>query len=50
MRDAEIRHQEIKVEEFWLPKQNTTVTKVRVGGRAILTIDFENYEFESSGT
>ena len=48
IRNTEIRHLYAKVGDFWLPKQNTTVTKVRLGGTATLTIDFENYEFEGS--
>lgn len=50
IRNTEIKHLYTKVGEFWLPKQNTTVTKVRLGGTATLTIDFEKYEFESSST
>ena len=45
IRNTQIRHFYSKVGEFWLPKQNTTVTKVRLGGTATLTIDFENYQF-----
>jgi hypothetical protein len=46
IRNTEIRHLYSKVGEFWLPKQNTTVTKVRLGGIATLTIDFEKYQFQ----
>jgi hypothetical protein len=46
IRNTEIRHVYSKVGEFWLPKQNTTVTKVRLGGIATLTIDFDKYEFQ----
>src|SRR5579862_7037179 len=47
-RNTEIRHQYTKVGEFWLPKQNMTVTKVRLGGTATLTISFEKYEFQTA--
>ena len=50
IRNTEIKHLYTKVGGFWLPKQNTTVTKVRLGGTATLTIDFERYDFESSPT
>ena len=43
IRNTQIRHLYTKVGAFWLPKQNTTVTKVRLGGTATLTIDFEKY-------
>ena len=46
IRNTEIRHLYSKVGDFWLPKQNTTVTKVRLGGIATLTIDFDKYEFQ----
>jgi len=46
IRNTEIRHLYSKVGEFWLPKQNTTVTKVRLGGIATLTIDYDKYEFQ----
>lgn len=48
IRNTEIRHLYTKVGEFWLPKQNTTVTKVRLGGTATLTIVFEKYEFQTA--
>jgi outer membrane lipoprotein-sorting protein len=40
----EIRHLYKKVEDFWLPQQNYTVTTVRLGGQAILTIDYQDYQ------
>jgi outer membrane lipoprotein-sorting protein len=39
----EIDHTYTKVQDFWLPKQNHTVTSVRLGGRAVLTIDYLDY-------
>jgi len=43
IKKTEIRHVYRKVDEFWLPQQNYTVTMVRLGGRAILTIDYQDY-------
>ena len=48
IRNTQIRHLYGKVGDFWLPQQNKTITKVRLGGTAILTIDFRKYEFESA--
>jgi outer membrane lipoprotein-sorting protein len=41
---TEIQHVYVKIGEFWLPSRNTTVTKVRLGGTATLTIDYFNYK------
>ena len=35
-----------KTGNFWLPKQNRSETKVRLGGRAVLTIDYGAYVIE----
>jgi len=43
IKKTEIRHVYRKIDEFWLPQQNYTVTVVRLGGRAILTIDYQDY-------
>jgi len=48
IRDTEIRHQYSKMGDFWLPTQNTTVTKVRLGGTATLTIEYAQYQFQSA--
>jgi outer membrane lipoprotein-sorting protein len=31
---------------FWLPGKNRSETKVRIGGTAVFTIDYGNYEFD----
>lgn len=33
-----------KVSDFWLPARNHSVTAIRLGGHAELTIDYDNYE------
>ena len=40
---SEIRHQYIKVQDFWLPRRNESVSYIRLGGRATLTIEYDNY-------
>jgi len=35
---------------FWLPEQNRSETKVRVGGTAVFTIDYGTYQVEPSGS
>lgn len=39
-----INHQYVRTEGFWLPAQNRSETKVRVGGTAVLTIDYGKYQ------
>jgi hypothetical protein len=47
--DTEIHHVYEKDGEFWLPKSNRSETKVRLGGTAILTIDYGDYRFATKG-
>ena len=39
----EIHHEYKKVEAFWLPARNESVSYVRLGGRATLTIEYKDY-------
>jgi hypothetical protein len=34
----------MKVSDFWLPAYNHSVTAIRLGGQAELTIDYNDYE------
>jgi hypothetical protein len=38
-----IKHRYVKIGTFWLPAQNVSLTKVRLGGEATLTIDYGDY-------
>src|SRR5450759_865817 len=40
---SEIRHEYMKVEDFWLPRRNESVSYIRLGGRATLTIEYTDY-------
>jgi len=40
---SEIRHEYRKVQAFWLPVRNESVSDVRLGGRATLTIEYKDY-------
>jgi hypothetical protein len=40
---AEIVQKYIKVNDFWLPAYNHSVTAIRLGGHAELTIDYKDY-------
>ena len=41
---SDISHVYEKVDGFWLPKQNRSVSAIRLGGRAVLTIDYNDYK------
>jgi len=45
---SQIHHQYEKIGEFYLPALNQTVTNVRVGGKAVLTIRYLNYKLLQS--
>jgi outer membrane lipoprotein-sorting protein len=38
-----------KVNDFWLPSYNHSVTAIRLGGHAELTIDYKDYEITNAG-
>lgn len=40
---SEIHHEYEKVQAFWLPARNESVSYVRLGGRATLTIEYKDY-------
>jgi hypothetical protein len=48
IRKSQILHQYRKVGEFYLPALNQTVTDVRLGGKAVLTILYEDYKLGDS--
>ncbi len=47
---SEIHHEYMKVEDFWLPRRNESVSYIRLGGRATLTIEYSNYRVTHSQT
>ena len=40
---SEIHHEYQKVQDFWLPVKNESVSYIRLGGRATLTIEYKDY-------
>ncbi len=49
IKSTEIQQVYAKTGEFWLPEQNKSQTKVRLGGTATLTIDYGTYQFQPPG-
>ena len=39
-----IHHSYVKIGDFWLPSENKSISAIRGGGRAVLTIKYQNYE------
>ncbi len=44
----EVHHEYIKAQDFWLPRRNQSISEIRLGGRATLTIDYSNYRVTDS--
>jgi len=45
---SEIHHEYMKVQNLWLPRRNESVSYIRLGGRATLTIEYGNYRVNPS--
>jgi hypothetical protein len=45
---SEIHHEYMKVQDFWLPRRNQSVSYIRLGGRATLTIEYKDYRVRDS--
>lgn len=43
IKKSEIRHEYIKVQDFWLPRRNESISYIRLGGKATLTIEYNDY-------
>jgi len=44
IKKTEIAHRYVKVNDFWLPAENHTESLIRLGGRAILSIEYRDYK------
>ncbi len=48
-KSSEIEQFYVKVSDFWLPERNHSISSIRLGGRAELTIEYQNYLITASG-
>lgn len=48
IKKTQIHHSYLKVDDFWLPSKNESVSTIRGGGRAVLTIQYQDYEILAS--
>ena len=46
---SQIRHWYEKIGEFYLPVRNQSTTNIRFGGKAVLTIEYQDYKFSEGG-
>jgi hypothetical protein len=44
IKKTDIHHTYTKIGDFWLPSENQSVSSIRGGGRAVLTIKYDDYE------
>jgi hypothetical protein len=44
IKKTEVKHRYVKVNDFWLPAENHTESVMRLGGRAILSIEYKDYK------
>lgn len=44
IKNTKIEHRYVKIGSFWLPAENHSLTSVRLGGRADLTIQYMDYQ------
>jgi len=44
IKKTEVKHRYVKVNDFWLPAENHTESVIRLGGRAILSIEYKDYK------
>lgn len=44
VKKSEVNHRYEKVDEFWLPAENKTESWIRMGGHAVLSIEYQDYK------
>jgi hypothetical protein len=47
-KSSKIEQSYVKVGDFWLPERNHSVSSIRLGGQAELTIEYQNYKITAS--
>jgi hypothetical protein len=48
IKKTEIEHYYVKLNDFWLPAENHTESVTRLGGRAVLSIEYRDYKITSA--
>ena len=47
-KNSQIEQMYQKVSDFWLPQRNHSISSIRIGGRAELTIEYQSYRITAS--
>lgn len=47
-KSSQIEQSYVKVNDFWLPERNHSISSIRLGGRAELTIEYQQYRITAS--
>lgn len=50
IKKTEIAHKYVKVNDFWLPAENHTESIIRLGGTAILSIEYRDYKITGASS
>jgi outer membrane lipoprotein-sorting protein len=48
IKKTEIRHKYIKVNDFWFPAENRSESSIRLGGKAVLSIEYKDYKIKDA--
>jgi len=48
IKKTEVKHRYVKVSDFWLPAENHTESFIRLGGRAVLSIEYKDYRITNA--
>ena len=49
VKKSEVNHRYEKVDDFWLPAENKTDSWIRMGGHAVLSIEYQDYKITETG-
>jgi hypothetical protein len=50
IKKTEVKHRYVKVNDFWLPAENRTESIIRLGGTALLTIEYKDYSITKAAS
>ena len=48
IKKTEIQHKYIKVNDFWFPAENRSESSIRLGGKAVLSIEYKDYKIKDA--
>ena len=48
IKKTEIQHKYVKVNDFWFPAENRSESSIRLGGKAVLSIEYKDYKIKEA--